>query len=660
MKKQKKTVASTLDVNLKSLSADTSARKKLKKKDLENYHSIGLYVRVSTTEQAENPEGSIKSQEQRLRQFVEYKNLAEPFGEVTQVYIDRAKSAKDQNRPALQQMLRDVSSGALSMICVTELSRLTRSIKDFSEIWDFLEKKNCDFLSLREQFDSTSAAGQMVMFSLANIAQFERSQTSERIKANFLARAKRGLFNGGSVPLGYMIDEDKKGYLKIDSESAKIVKEAFKTFLKEESVSATGKSLNNRGFRMKKSVQGGGKGWRHSHFTHGGLYSILTNPSYVGKRKYTEHGEVKFSKACWEPIVDEVTFKKVQRTLSKNHRKNKHAQANRYPYLLSGMVKCGSCEKSMVGKSAHGNSGKVPYYEHGWIARKVGLLKDGKYTCSPHRVPGRTLEPLVWEQIEKLLTNENFARELHKESRSIHRDQGPEQERQRIVGKMKTLEARLEAMSEHLSRLPKSVSPKPIFAQMEKIETEKENEEKKLQILKESGALKETPLELKDYKEFLKVIEKFASSTNDPQIKNKVAKLLIHKVVIFEDEIEIHFRMGSGLKQYVALDELPGKKDRHNKKYFSESKKNVKNAGRAAAYPDGHQNNLKKFEIIGSTTIDNGGCDKDRSCFASSRDRKCFRIFSFRCLNFIFEPNFPFVNLVEAVSTVYESILLIL
>ena len=89
------------------------------------------------------------------------------------------------------------------MVMVTELSRLSRSIKDFSELWEFMQSQGCQFLSLRENFDTSTASGEMMLFSLANFPQYERRQTSERVAANFEARAKRGLWNGGVLPIGY-------------------------------------------------------------------------------------------------------------------------------------------------------------------------------------------------------------------------------------------------------------------------------------------------------------------------------------------------------------------------------------------------------------------------------------------------------------------------
>jgi len=164
---------------------------------------IAIYTRVSTEVQAENPEGSIKNQELRLREYVNLKNLVEPFGEITAVFSDPGVSAKDMKRPAFQKMLRAIENHEIDLVLVTELSRFSRSTKDFALLQEFLKEHDCKFMSIRENFDTSGAAGSMVLNLMASIAGFERKQTAERVSNSFLARAKRGLYNGGSIPLGY-------------------------------------------------------------------------------------------------------------------------------------------------------------------------------------------------------------------------------------------------------------------------------------------------------------------------------------------------------------------------------------------------------------------------------------------------------------------------
>src|SRR5690606_21852410 len=100
-----------------------------KERFMKQNFKIALYVRVSTEEQAENPEGSIKNQEERLREFVKLKNMVGPFGEIREVFTDAGISAKDMNRPAFQRLLRKIEDRDINLVLVTELSRFTRSIK---------------------------------------------------------------------------------------------------------------------------------------------------------------------------------------------------------------------------------------------------------------------------------------------------------------------------------------------------------------------------------------------------------------------------------------------------------------------------------------------------------------------------------------------------
>ncbi|MFM8314793.1 MAG: recombinase family protein, partial [Deltaproteobacteria bacterium] len=399
-------------------------------------HKIALYIRVSTEEQASNPEGSIKSQEQRLRQHIEFKNLDSNFGSVTAVFIDRGKSGKNTNRPELQRLLKAIREKEVDFVLVTELSRLSRSIKDFSEIWELMRSVGCGFQSLREQFDTTTAAGEMVLYTMANLAQFERKQTSERISANFKARAERGLSNGGSSPVGYKCHPVKKGYLVVVEEEAKIVRAAFKTFLEEGCLSKAGLSLNNRGYKLPRRRENGNRRARLGHFTIENLHDILKNPAYMGKRRAIINEEPKLVKAVWEPIISETTFNRVQAILKKNHRRYKSPSEGRYPYQLSGLLFCKSCGDRLCGKTAHGRIGKVAYYEHSWATRRQACLNKKIFSCNPNRILAKTLEHHVWEKVEELLKRPETGTDLINKAKEKHGKSSHVTEIKRVKNKL--------------------------------------------------------------------------------------------------------------------------------------------------------------------------------------------------------------------------------
>ena len=179
---------------------------------------IAIYCRVSTDEQAKNKEGSITSQIQRLHLKVEEKNRNEngKWGKVVDTYKDEAYSGKNTDRPEFQRLISDIKKKRIDTVMVTELSRLSRSVTDFLNFVNDMEKLGCDFICLQYDFDTTSPAGRVFMTIIMALAQFERELTAERIKNNFHARALRGLSNGGHPFLGYDKDPKNSGRLVIN------------------------------------------------------------------------------------------------------------------------------------------------------------------------------------------------------------------------------------------------------------------------------------------------------------------------------------------------------------------------------------------------------------------------------------------------------------
>jgi site-specific DNA recombinase len=161
------------------------------------------------------------------------------WGHVVDVYSDEGLSAKDTKRPAFQRMMRDIRKGRVNLILVTDLSRLSRNILDFCLLLEELRKYNAKFLSLKEQFDTSTPAGEMMVFNMINLAQFERKQTAERVSLNFHSRALRGLRNGGALLLGYKGDPENKSRMLVDEVEAENVRKLFKLFLDNGTVGKT-------------------------------------------------------------------------------------------------------------------------------------------------------------------------------------------------------------------------------------------------------------------------------------------------------------------------------------------------------------------------------------------------------------------------------------
>ena len=513
-------------------------------KSTKHYRICG-YVRVSTEEQAESPEGSIKNQEERIRQAVRHKLEAGASVELVNVYVDAGLSAKDMKRPALQRMLNAVKKNEINLVVVTELSRLSRNTKDFCEMWEFFEAHDCEFFSLREHFDTTTAAGVLMLKSLANFAEFERRQTAERISASFKVRAERGLWNGGPIPIGYRPVGDKSGRLKVEEEEAKVVRAAFQAFLDNESLSTTCKWLNDHDYKLSKKMVNGGS-HRVGHFLIETLHHILTNKSYIGIRVFNTKEGKKESKALWDSIVDQETFARVQMKLVKNGivMKKPHTE-KRYPYTLTGLIFCGVCGDRLCGKSAHGKRKKYPFYEHAKVNKSQGTLTKQIYICQPHRFPGEIVEESVWKAIEELICNPSVAKEILAQAKREHSKVDFSHEEDRLKNKVYAIQGQLNALTERLSEIPTDVDATPIYNQMKKIGILKKELEEKILVVRRQNHEHEMPAQLTDYVEFLKAMNGKGIQTLGAVEKQKIINLLVEKIELLPKGMKIHYFVGT-------------------------------------------------------------------------------------------------------------------
>ena len=502
-------------------------------------YRVALYCRVSTLDQL-TPEGSLVSQEQRLRERVVELNAKSLFGEVVEVFVDRGISAKDTKRPELQKMLSAIDRGDVTFVMVTDIARFSRSLKDFTELCEFLAIRRCGFLSLKDPYDTTTAAGVLTMNLMATLAQFERQQTGERVVANTQARSARGLYSGGVVPLGYKINPERKGYLEIEDDQAAIVRKAFAVFLIEGNLTSAGRWLNENGYRYKRKTEGGGNTARLGHFTVQNLHNILRNPAYIGIKTYKVKNETKQAKAVWQPLVEDMVFEKAQDLLAKNNLR-KPDSPNRYPFELTGVLVCGKCGERLCGKTANGNGGKIPYYEHGWAIKRQACLVKKIFDCNPNRINATVLEPLVWQKVEELLRRPDVATGLVTEAGTTHGARTVKDEIERARQKIHGVKCQLEALTERLSLLPKSVPADTIYWAMEKLSQVKKEEEDRVVRLQLEGGSQDMPVDLATYDAFIAGVRKIAESPGLAEIKARIIQMLVRKIEVFPGTFKIHF-----------------------------------------------------------------------------------------------------------------------
>ncbi len=334
-----------------------------KEKEVKSRKTV-LYIRVSTDFQAE--EGySIEAQEKKLRQWCELKNITN-----YEVYIDGGYSGSNFNRPEITKLVKEIEANLIECVVVYKLDRLSRSQKDtifFLE--DVLNPHNTSFISLNENFDTTTPYGKAMIGILSVFAQLERENIRERTRMGMAERVRRGLWmGGGRVPFGY--DYNKSKGILVPNANAESVKEIFDLYLQGYSTTKLAKLYK---------FSGGDKM----------VANILDRETYTGKIIYNNEIIDGMHKA----IIDNDTFEKVK----EERRKRSKISMSNSEYLLSGLVRCGVCGAKM--RYQKWGKSDLKIYCYSQQTTKTNLIKDEN--CDNHKIDGKELESIVLTNLFK-------------------------------------------------------------------------------------------------------------------------------------------------------------------------------------------------------------------------------------------------------------------
>lgn len=375
---------------------------------------IAAYVRVSTLRQAAEGD-SLEAQQNDITKYIEHKKTLHGWlVKSVEFYVDAGRSAKDQKRPELQRLKRDIAENRIDVVLCFKLDRITRSLLDFVDLWDLFEKHEVQAISLREDFDTSTPMGQAVLKLIMVFAELERNLTAERTIATMRDRVERGLHNGG-LKYGYVSDPKEPGRLIVDPEWAPIIQnDFFNAFEDLGSVGAVLRRLDSKGIRTPERQSRSGQVIGGKRFKKNQVVRILRNSIYIGRVKW---GEV-WTDNAHEAIISAAQFDRVQRKLDENtqHRRN-HRYTRGRCYLLRSLIRC-SCGAVMTPKGAIGRNGKYHYY----TCTRQGH-EGVKTECSAPAIPAEALERAVMDRVVALGSQDQDREKIVREAlRSIDED----------------------------------------------------------------------------------------------------------------------------------------------------------------------------------------------------------------------------------------------
>ena len=435
-----------------------------------------IYTRVSTPGQAQEGE-SLEMQKDSLISYAKAQGW-----EVYKIYEDGGFSGGSSDRPAFQEMLAGAKQRKFDVLLVYKIDRLSRSILDFHTTMKLLQQNNISFVSLTQQFDTSTSMGRLMLAILVDFANFEREINVDRARDSYLNRLKNGV-HSGRTPYGY---KRENGKLIIDQEKAETVKEVFEKGLKGWSSQKIADEMNLSLDHVK---------------------SIITNPFYTGFvsprrdkyghriQKYTE-----WHKGQHEALISFETYKRILEMRSKPNN-------GKHPALFSKMLYCPYCK--------HNLTVKYQKYKHSeYLDYRCLQIKSGDQHCG-QSIKESDLEKLLVSKIDKV-----FKLRIPRQNSKLS-----------IQEKIGRIDKRIEKALDLINI--DSISSEDIKKRIEELNKEKESLLNQKQTV-DYKKLSEKLAHLKDI---------YFLAT--PDEKKELWSILIERIVAYKDHLEVHWKDGS-------------------------------------------------------------------------------------------------------------------
>ncbi|WP_461496350.1 recombinase family protein, partial [Pyruvatibacter sp.] len=289
-----------------------------------------IYTRKSSEEGLEQEFNSLDAQREACAAYIASQKH-EGWMLLPENYDDGGLSGGSLERPALKRLLEDIAAGKVDQIIVYKIDRLTRSLADFSKIVDVLDAAEASFVSVTQSFNTATSMGRLTLNMLLSFAQFEREVTAERIRDKIAASKRKGLWMGGSVPMGY--DPDGRT-LTINSNEAPTIRTLYDLYEQYGTVREVKGQADLLGLKSRQRRGSDGSVTGGNPFDRGHIHHILTNPIYAGRIRHRE----KVFDGQHLAIIDPARWDCIQRQLQDGAAKGRARKTAKQRSLLCGKV----------------------------------------------------------------------------------------------------------------------------------------------------------------------------------------------------------------------------------------------------------------------------------------------------------------------------------
>ncbi len=348
-----------------------------------------IYTRKSTEDGLEQEFNSLDAQRESGEAYIK-SQAHEGWDCVPDQYDDGGFTGGNMDRPALRRLIADIEAGKVDCVVVYKVDRLSRSLLDFARMLEIFERHHVAFVSVTQQFNTTTSMGRLMLNVLLSFAQFEREIISERTRDKIAASRRKGKWSGGMPLLGFDVDPRGSKLVVNEAEAAR-VRATFELYLEHQSMIATIQELDRRGWHNKRWTTRKGHERGGLPFTKTSLFKLLTNVTYLGKIKYKD--EVHNGEHA--AIISAELWQRVQSLLQHNGRTGGATVRNRFGALLKGLLRCVPCGCAM--SPSHSTRNGTKRYRY-YVCTKA--QKRGWHNCPSKSIPATEIERFVVDQIK--------------------------------------------------------------------------------------------------------------------------------------------------------------------------------------------------------------------------------------------------------------------